>query len=88
MNKKADTRDQPTNAGIAVILLVIVFLGVVILFGGRSADALRQMVSCSSSTPPSFASTTLNTETAAVAFSTTYAGTGSSANNSANCVIP
>lgn len=46
-------------------------------FGGRSADAIRVMVCGSFNSEPSFCSTTLNTDSAATSFSTTYASSGS-----------
>lgn len=46
-------------------------------YGGRSADAIRQMVCCSLKNQPSFCATKLNTAEAATSFSADYAGSGS-----------
>jgi len=53
-------------------------------FGGRSADAIKKIVCCASNSEPSFCSQTLETSSAAVSYSETYSGSGSS-NNSASC---
>jgi len=53
-------------------------------FGGRSSDAVKQIVCCASNSKPGFCSKTLNTASAATSYSENYAGTGS-ASNSANC---
>lgn len=54
-------------------------------FGGRTSDAVKSMICCSSNTQPAVCSTTLNTAEAASSFSETYAGSGSSVNNNTNC---
>ncbi len=54
-------------------------------FGGRASNTIKTLICNSSSKEPDFCSTALNTETAATSFSLTYAGSGSSANNAANC---
>lgn len=56
-------------------------------FGGRASDAIKTIVCDSANSPFGFCSKKLNTEQAATAFSLTYAGEGSSANNSANCAL-
>jgi hypothetical protein len=53
-------------------------------FGGRSADAMRAIICAASNTEPSFCSAELNTAEAAVSFSETYAGSGTT-DSSANC---
>ena len=53
-------------------------------FGGRSSDAVKQIVCCSSNSEPSFCSTELNTTAAASSFSETYSDSGSSS-STANC---
>jgi len=54
-------------------------------FGGRTSDAAKSMICCSSSAQPAICSTTLNTAEAASSFSETYAGSGSSTNSNTNC---
>ena len=57
-------------------------------FGGRSSDAIKNLLTCASETKPDFSETTLNANTAATSFSLTYAGSGSSGNSGstgANC---
>ena len=58
-------------------------------FGGRSSEAIKTLLTCSSKTNPDFASTKLNAEQAATSFSLVYAGSGSASGNSgsngANC---
>lgn len=54
-------------------------------FGGRSSDAMRAIICAASTSAPSFCSKTLNTASAAVSFSATYASaTGGTAANT-NC---
>ena len=53
-------------------------------FGGRSSDAVKEIICCASSTKPSFCSQTLNTASAASSYSESYAGSGSTT-SSANC---
>ncbi|OGZ72745.1 MAG: hypothetical protein A3A98_02030 [Candidatus Staskawiczbacteria bacterium RIFCSPLOWO2_01_FULL_40_39] len=56
-------------------------------FGGRSSMSVKNMLACSSTTAPDFASKELNSAQAATSFSLSYAGTNSgSANTAANCV--
>jgi hypothetical protein len=45
-------------------------------FGGRSADAIKEIVCCASISEPSFCSQTLNTNSAATSFSETYSSSG------------
>jgi len=52
-------------------------------FGGRSSDAIKEIVCCASNSEPSFCSQTLNTASAASSFSADYAGSGST--STANC---
>lgn len=57
-------------------------------FGGRTADAIKTMVCGAFNSEPEFCSTALSTASAAVAFSTTYAGSGSATgtgNTAADC---
>jgi hypothetical protein len=55
-------------------------------FGGRSADAFRNIICSSSSSEPSFCGTKLNTTPATTSFSLTYAATGTvAASSAANC---
>ncbi len=54
-------------------------------FGGRSADAMRNIVCSSSTTAPAFCATKLNTTPATTSFSLTYAGSGATAAAAANC---
>jgi len=53
-------------------------------FGGRSSDAIKEIICCASSSKPSFCSQTLNTESAATSYSENYSS-GGSTTNSANC---
>jgi len=53
-------------------------------FGGRSADAVKQIVCCASNSQPAFCSQTLKTASAATSFSENYEGTGSTS-AAANC---
>ena len=53
-------------------------------FGGRSADAIKQIVCCASNSEAGFCSQTLNTAAAASSFSENYAGTGTTS-SSADC---
>lgn len=78
LNKKYKVTGSPT----------ILLNGVVaseFSYGGRSSDAIKKMITCSSNAELPFASIELNTQPAATSYSTTYAGAGSSANNAANC---
>jgi hypothetical protein len=52
-------------------------------FGGRSADAIKSIVCCASSSESSFCSQTLNTSPAATSFSQDYSSGNST--NTANC---
>ena len=54
-------------------------------FGGRSSDAVKEIICCASSTKPSFCSQTLNTASAATSYSESYEGSGTTSNSSANC---
>lgn len=59
-------------------------------FGGRSAEALKTMICCSSKTQPGFCSSKFDTNEAATSFSLTYANTnsgssGNSGTTGANC---
>ncbi len=55
-------------------------------FGGRSADAFRNIICSSSATAPAFCSTKLNTTPATTSFSLTYASaTGATAAANTNC---
>jgi hypothetical protein len=53
-------------------------------FGGRSADAIKQVVCCASNNQPAFCSKTLNTTSATSSFSENYEGTGSKSDASCN----
>lgn len=53
-------------------------------FGGRSADAIKQIVCCASNNQPAFCSKTLKTTSAASSFSEGYEGTGTTS-SAANC---
>lgn len=53
-------------------------------FGGRSADAIKQIVCCASNNQPAFCSKTLKTTAAATSFSENYEGTGSTS-SAASC---
>jgi hypothetical protein len=53
-------------------------------FGGRSPEALKQLVCCSSSSQPSFCSSKMDTTQAAASFSLTYADSAAASNNSGN----
>lgn len=53
-------------------------------FGGRSSDAVKNIVCGSFNSAPGFCSTKLNTTEAAVSFSAEYAGSGGSGNSGAN----
>lgn len=55
------------------------------IFGGRTADEMRQIICCASKTEAGFCATKLNTASAASSFSETYSSTGGTANDSANC---
>lgn len=52
-------------------------------FGGRSSDAIKEIVCCASTTEPGFCSQTLNTSSAASSYSEDYSGSG--ATTSASC---
>ena len=52
-------------------------------FGGRSADAIKQIVCCASNSKPSFCSKTLETASAATSYSEDYSGSGST--STASC---
>lgn len=52
-------------------------------FGGRSSDAIKEIVCCASTTEPGFCSQTLNTSSAASSYSENYSGSGATA--SASC---
>jgi hypothetical protein len=52
-------------------------------FGGRSSDAIKEIVCCASTTEPGFCSQTLNTSSAASSYSENYSGSG--ATTSASC---
>ncbi len=54
-------------------------------FGGRSADAMRNIICSSSKTAPAFCSTKLNTTPATTSFSVSYAGSGAAATSNNNC---
>lgn len=56
-------------------------------FGGRTAEALKQVVCCGTTTQPQACSQVLSTETAATGFSAGYAGTGTSS-SATNCPTP
>jgi len=53
-------------------------------FGGRTAEAVKNIVCCGSAQAPGFCSQTLSTTSAATSFSQDYAGTAAS-NNAASC---
>jgi len=52
-------------------------------FGGRSSQAIKEIISCSSKTKPDFASKKLNSEQAATSFSPTYSKNPESSINTA-----
>lgn len=56
-------------------------------FGGRTADAVKEMVCAGFNSEPGFCSGKLNTENAATSFSVTYAGSGGSdtGSNATDC---
>lgn len=54
-------------------------------FGGRSADGIKSIVCCASKTKPGLCSTTLDTASAAVSFSATYASGSGSTSANTNC---
>ncbi len=56
-------------------------------FGGRTSDAIKEIICASSKNQENFCSKKLNTDQAATSFSLTYAGAGTSANNSTNCSV-
>lgn len=53
-------------------------------FGGRSSDSMKNIICESAVTKPEFCSTKLTEAQAAIAFSATYAGSGSTGNSGAN----
>jgi len=53
-------------------------------FGGRSSDAVKEIVCCSSNSEPGFCSQTLNTASAATSYSENYSGSGSTSSASCN----
>ena len=56
-------------------------------YGGRSSDAIKSIVCAGSTSQPSYCSTKLNTDQAAISFSATYASSNASASNT-HCAIP